>query len=158
MALLAFTAGIASGQLTIKDVEGSWSGKLKESGMDLRMVFNLTMTAADTLRATLDSPDQNATGIPLGRVTVEGDSLFVEAPLVRGRYSGKVSGDSLITGTWMQLGRKYNIDLRRGTVAPVTYNRPQEPKPPYPGFHAMLPGARGAGPGNPHQSAASAAH
>ncbi len=132
LALLAVTAAIASGQLTMKDVEGSWSGKLKESGMDLRMVFNFTMTEADTLRATLDSPDQNATGIPLGRVTVEGDSLFVEAPLVRGRYSGKVSGDSLITGTWMQLGRKYNTDLRRGTVAPVTYNRPQEPKPPYP--------------------------
>ncbi|MFZ2287531.1 MAG: alpha/beta fold hydrolase [Bacteroidales bacterium] len=132
LVLLAVTAGVASGQLTMKDVEGSWSGKLKESGVDLRMVFNFTMTEADTLRATLDSPDQNATGIPLGRVTLAGDSLFVEAPLIRGRYSGKVNGDSLVTGTWMQLGRMYNIDLRRGTVAPVTYNRPQEPKPPYP--------------------------
>ncbi len=100
--------------------------------MDLRMVFNFTLTEADTIKATLDSPDQNAMGIPLGRVTLQGDSLFVEAPMIRGRYSGKVSGDSLITGTWMQLGRNYSTDLRRGSVAPVTYNRPQEPQPPYP--------------------------
>ncbi|MFN2335415.1 MAG: alpha/beta hydrolase family protein [Bacteroidales bacterium] len=132
LALLAVTACIASGQLTLRDVEGSWSGKLTESGMDLRMVFNFTMTEADTIKATLDSPDQNAVGIPLGRVTLEGDSLFVEAPMIRGRYSGKVSSDTLITGIWMQLGRNYNIDLRRGTFAPVTYNRPQEPQPPYP--------------------------
>jgi len=132
LALLAVTACIASGQVTMKDIEGSWSGKLKESAMDLRMVFNFTLTEADTIRATLDSPDQNAMGIPLGRVTIDGDSLFVEAPMIRGRYSGRVSGDSLITGTWMQLGRNYPTDLRRGSVAPVTYNRPQEPQPPYP--------------------------
>ncbi len=132
MALLALTAGIASGQLTLRDIEGSWSGRLKESGMDLRMVFNFTMTEADTVRATLDSPDQNAMGIPLGRVAMAGDSLFVQAPMLRGSYSGKVSGDSLITGTWKQLGRNYTIALRRGTIAPVTYNRPQEPQPPYP--------------------------
>jgi uncharacterized protein len=132
LAVLAATACIASGQLTLNDIEGSWSGKLKESGMDLRMVFNFTMTEADTVKATLDSPDQNAMGIPLGKVTLEGDSLFVEAPMIRGRYSGVVKGDTLITGTWMQLGRNYSIDLRRGNVAPVTYNRPQEPQPPYP--------------------------
>lgn len=132
MVLLAVTAGIASGQLNLRDIEGSWSGSLKESGRNLRMVFNFMMTEADTVKATLDSPDQNAMGIPLGRVTLEGDSLFVEAPMIRGRYSGKVSGDSLITGTWMQLGRNYATDLRRGSVAPVTYNRPQEPQPPYP--------------------------
>ncbi len=132
MSLLAVTACIASGQVTMKDIEGSWSGKLKESGMDLRLVFNFTLTEADTIKATLDSPDQNAMGIPLGRVILQDDSLFVEAPMIRGRYSGKVSGDSLITGTWMQLGRNYSTDLRRGSVAPVTYNRPQEPQPPYP--------------------------
>jgi len=132
LVILAVTAGFASGQLSLRDIEGSWSGTLKESGMNLRMVFNFKMTEADTVKATLDSPDQNAMGIPLGRVTLEGDSLLVEAPMIRGRYSGKVSGDSLITGTWMQLGRNYATDLRRGTAAPVTYNRPQEPKPPYP--------------------------
>ena len=58
------------------------------------------------VKATLDSPDQNAMGIPLGRVTLTDDSLFVEAPMIRGRYAGKVSGDSLITGTWTQLGKK----------------------------------------------------
>ncbi|MRR19016.1 alpha/beta fold hydrolase [bacterium] len=130
--LFALIPGMATGQSSLKDIEGSWTGKLKESGIELRMVFNFVMTDADTIKATLDSPDQNATGIPLGRVTMTGDSLFVEAPMIRGRYLGKVSGDSLITGTWIQLGKNYTIGLRRGIAAPATYNRPQEPKPPYP--------------------------
>ena len=132
LVLLVLSVGMATGQISLRDIEGSWSGKLREAGMDLRMVFNFAMTEADTIKATLDSPDQNATGIPMGRVTLADDSLFVEAPMIRGRYAGKVSGDSLITGTWTQLGKNYTIDLRRGTIAPATYNRPQEPRPPYP--------------------------
>lgn len=132
LVLLLASVFVVSGQLRLSDIEGTWNGTLRESGMNLRMVFNFKMTEADTIKATLDSPDQNAMGIPLGRVTIEGDSLFVEAPMIRGQYSGLVSGDSLITGTWMQLGKNYTINLRRGTVAPVTFNRPQEPKPPYP--------------------------
>jgi len=130
--LMVLSVGLAIGQFSLSDIEGSWSGRLKESGMDLRMVFNFTMTEADTIKATLDSPDQNATGIPLGRVTLAGDSLFVEAPIIKGRYAGRITADTLITGTWMQLGRMYTIDLKRGTLAPTTYNRPQEPKAPYP--------------------------
>ncbi|MDZ7634503.1 MAG: alpha/beta fold hydrolase [Bacteroidales bacterium] len=132
LVLMALSVEMVTGQLSLRDIEGSWSGKLIESGMELRMVFNFVMTDADTIRATLDSPDQNATGIPMGRVTLAEDSLFVEAPMIRGRYAGKVSGDSLITGRWVQLGKNYTIDLRRGTVAPATFNRPQEPIPPYP--------------------------
>jgi hypothetical protein len=130
--LFVLLVGMATGQYSLRDIEGSWSGRLKESGMDLRMVFNFTLTEADTIKATLDSPDQNATGIPLGRVTIAGDSIFVEAPMIKGRYAGRITSDTLITGTWMQLGRMYTTDLKRGTLAPTTYNRPQEPKAPYP--------------------------
>ncbi len=132
MVLLVLSVGMATGQYSLSDIEGSWSGRLKESGMDLRMVFNFTMTEADTVKATLDSPDQNATGIPLGRVTLTGDSIFVEGPMIKGRYAGRIITDTLITGTWMQLGKMYTIELKRGTLAPTVYNRPQEPKPPYP--------------------------
>ncbi len=132
MGLWILSVGLATGQYSLSDIEGSWSGRLKESGMDLRMVFNFTVTEADTIRATLDSPDQNATGIPLGRVNLKGDSIFVEAPVIKGRYAGRITADTLITGSWMQLGKHYTIDLKRGTLAPTNYNRPQEPKPPYP--------------------------
>jgi hypothetical protein len=130
-ALLVLLTCNAMGQKSISDIEGSWSGKLKEAGMELRLVFNFAMTQADTVKATLDSPDQAAMGIPLGRVTFENDTLKVNAPMLRGYYSGVFVGDSTLKGTWTQLGKKYDLDLKK-EATPVTYNRPQEPKPPYP--------------------------
>jgi len=51
--------------------------------------------------------------------------------MIKGQYSGIFSDDSTLTGTWIQLGRKYPLDLKKN-AAPVTYNRPQEPVKPYP--------------------------
>ncbi len=130
-ALLVLLTCNAMGQKSISEIEGSWSGKLKEGGMELRLVFNFAMTQADTVKATLDSPDQAAMGIPLGRVTFDNDTLKVNAPMLRGYYSGVFVGDSTLKGTWTQLGKEYDLELRKGAAA-VTYNRPQEPMPPYP--------------------------
>ena len=38
--------GTVAAQKTLKDIEGSWTGKLNAAGMELRMVFNFTLTAA----------------------------------------------------------------------------------------------------------------
>jgi dienelactone hydrolase len=129
-ALFLITAGASVAQRSQKDIEGSWSGKLRESGVDLRLVFNFVMEA-DTVKATLDSPDQGAMGIPLGRVTFENDTLVVNAPMLKGQYRGVFNGDSILSGTWSQLGKEYALNLKKDGE-PVTYNRPQEPKPPYP--------------------------
>lgn len=112
-------------------LEGSWAGKIEFSGTAFRMIFNLTMTDADTLKATADSPDQGAKDIPMGRVTLSGDTLTIAAPILQGKYRGVITSDSTITGTWTQAGRSFPVDLKRG-APPVVYNRPQEPKPPYP--------------------------
>ena len=121
----------ATAQKSYKDIEGAWSGSISEGGIALRLVFNFTLTETDTVRATLDSPDQGATGIPLGRVNLTDDTLIVNAPMLQGRYKGAIASDTTITGVWTQLGKKYPLELTRG-AKPVTYNRPQEPVPPYP--------------------------
>ncbi len=95
------------------------------------MVFKFTMTEADTVKATLDVPAQGAVNLPLGRVTYKDDTLTVDAPMIKGQYHGIFSGNSTLTGTWTQLGRKYPLDLKKN-AAPVTFNRPQEPVKPYP--------------------------
>ena len=128
---LLITAGTAMSQRSLKDIEGSWTGTLKEGGAELSMVFKFTMTEADTVKATLDVPAQGAVNLPLGRVTYKDDTLTVDAPMIKGQYCGIFSGDSTLTGTWTQLGRKYPLDLKKN-AAPVTYNRPQEPVKPYP--------------------------
>lgn len=124
-------ASPATGQKSVRDIEGSWSGKLKESSMEIRLIFHFTMTEADTIKATLDSPDQSAKGIPLGRVMFEDDTLRVAAPMLQGEYLGVFAGDSSLAGRWTQLGKQYKLDLVKG-AGQITYNRPQEPKPPYP--------------------------
>lgn len=120
-----------SGQHKQDDLVGSWAGVLKTVAGELNLVLNFKMTEADTLSATLDSPDQSAMGIPCGRVTLEGDSLTVDMPVVKGSYRGGFSNDTVISGTWTQLGGKYELTVRRG-AKPVAHNRPQEPVPPYP--------------------------
>jgi pimeloyl-ACP methyl ester carboxylesterase len=121
----------AQAQRQLSQLEGSWAGKIDISGTAFRMIFNLTMTEADTIKATVDSPDQGAMDIPLGRVTLTGDTISIEGPILKGQYHGVITSDSTITGTWTQLGSQFPVDLKRGGP-PVVYNRPQEPKPPYP--------------------------
>lgn len=128
---LFITAGTAMSQRSLKDIEGPWTGTLKEGGAELSMVFRFTMTEADTIKTTLDVPAQGALNLPLGKVTFADDTLTVDAPMIKGQYRGIFSGDSTLTGTWMQLGKKYPLDLKKN-APPVTFNRPQEPVKPYP--------------------------
>jgi len=120
-----------AGQPVPGEIEGSWSGVLKTVAGDLNLVLHFKLTEADTISATLDSPDQAAMGIPCGRVILAGDSISVDIPMIRGSYCGGISGDSLITGKWTQLGRSYDLNMKKG-ARPVAHDRPQEPKPPYP--------------------------
>ncbi len=128
---LFITAGTAMSQRSLKDIEGPWTGTLTEGGAELSMVFRFTITGADTVKATLDVPAQGAVNLPLGRVTFADDTLTVDAPVIKGQYRGIFSGDSTLKGTWMQLGKKYPLDLKKN-AAPVIFNRPQEPVKPYP--------------------------
>ncbi len=90
---------------------GSWSGPLRAGGMELRIVFHLE-EAADGLTATMDSPDQGATGIPASDVTVTGDSLTLAVDRIGGTYRGVLSpaGDTL-DGTWTQSGQSVPLTL-----------------------------------------------
>jgi len=99
--------------------------------VDLRLVFHISVNEDLVLMATLDSPDQGATGIPLGAVHLTEDSLRIEAPVVNGYYVGRFASDTAINGDWHQAGRTFTLDLEKASEAFVL-NRPQEPRPPYP--------------------------
>ena len=130
--VFVFAATAAVSQKALKDIEGTWVGTLHIPAGDLRLVFHFGMTAADTIRGTLDSPDQGAMDIPLGRVTFDGDTLVARAPMIRGEYRGLPLGDTLMKGRLIQMGAVMGLDLRREAAPVVTHNRPQTPEPPYP--------------------------
>jgi pimeloyl-ACP methyl ester carboxylesterase len=113
-------------------IEGIWEGKLKVPGIELRIVFKISKNSDGTLTATLDSPDQGATDIPVEEVIFIDNTLRLEVKSAGGVFEGKVSEDFLIIeGEWKQSGQTLPLTLKRVDKA-VEIIRPQEPKKPYP--------------------------
>ncbi len=128
---LLLKPSVADCQADKKMLAGSWLGNIETGAINLRLVFNLILNDEDSLTATLDSPDQGAKNIPMGKVSVTNDSLKIEAPLLKGLYSGIIVNDTLINGTWEQSSMSFNVNLKK-LLSKFVLNRPQEPLPPYP--------------------------
>lgn len=114
--------------------EGIWLGTLSVPGAKLRVVFNIVKQPDGTLKATMDSLDQGAKGIPVDEVKVEGNRLQLAVNRVQGSYDGTydpTTGE--IAGQWTQ-SVSFPLKLKRVDKAPeaTTVNHPQNPKPPYP--------------------------
>ena len=113
-------------------IEGIWEGKLKVPGIELRIVFKISKNPDGTLTATLDSPDQGATDIPVEEDIFKDNTLRLEVKSAGGVFEGKVSEDFLvIEGEWKQSGQTLPLTLKRVDKA-VEILRPQVPKKPYP--------------------------
>jgi hypothetical protein len=92
----------AAGQ-TSDPLIGTWEGKLDAGGTSLRVVFHVTATADGKLAATMDSPDQGATGIPVSEVEHDGTKVHIGVAVVHGAFDGTMSEDAKsIAGTWAQ--------------------------------------------------------
>jgi len=115
------------------DIEGAWMGKLDTGALKLRVVFHFT-NAAGGLTATMDSPDQNAKGMPVTSVTLDGSSIVVEMKQIAGKFEGKISSDlNSIDGTWTQGQTNFALTISRmKDAADLERRRPQNPVPPYP--------------------------
>ena len=113
LSLLIIGPTSLSAQISKKIVPGSWLGTLSVNGTDLRVVFNLKLAGKDSLSCTLDSPDQGAKDIPCGEVILDKQKLVVKSPSINGEYTGTVTGDSTITGTWTQNGSTLPLDLKK---------------------------------------------
>ncbi len=111
--MILFAACLATGQ----DVTGDWQGTL-HAGADLRLVLHITKGDSGALKATLDSVDQGANGIPVSSVSFKDSKLSLGVEAVHGSYEGKVSSDGqTISGTWTQ-GQPPPLDFKR-SAAPV---------------------------------------
>ena len=60
--LVFFTPSLSG--FSQSEVVGDWKGTLAVSGIELSLIFHITDD--DGLKATMDSPDQGAFGIPCG--------------------------------------------------------------------------------------------
>ena len=117
----------------IENVKGSWVGKLKVQGIELKLVINISANEKDSIIATFNSPDQGALGIPTSKVILTDDSLIVKVKSIGGVYIGQFNaGFSELKGTWKQSGVSFPLDLIHQDKPIEAKRRPQEPQPPFP--------------------------
>ncbi len=108
---------------------GKWRGELKMGAMSLPLVFNFQEERSGETIATMDSPHQNAYGIPLEIAYLSLDSLYLECKKIGASFSGKINGTQ-INGIFSQSGFRFPLTL--SPEKPISSRRPQTPKPPFP--------------------------
>lgn len=96
-------------------VLGDWNGVLDVGGgTSLHLVVHITQARDGSLTGTMDSPDQQATGIKISTITYKDGALHFECSDIGGSYDGKMSSDSSkLTGTWSQNGNSLALNLAR---------------------------------------------
>lgn len=98
----------ATAQVTI----GSFSGAIEPApGTKLRLALHLSKALeGDLLVGTMDSLDQGARGMGIGRITATGDTLRYAAPAIGASYEGKWDAASKSwVGTWTQGGQAFPL-------------------------------------------------
>jgi predicted acyl esterase len=96
-----------------QDVTGDWFGTLDVGPMELRIVLHVQQ-GEEGYTATLDSPDQGATGIPLSELLYEDGRLVFRFAPARVEYEGRVDPAFMtIAGTFSQAGESYALEFGR---------------------------------------------
>lgn len=116
-----------------RELVGYWSGGLEQSGVVvLRLGVEIGDAPCGQVVASLDSPDQGATDIPIAGMRLAGDSIHFEVPRVGGAFSGKLgAARTKLEGTWTQGPSSLPMSLSRSDSA-LAWRRPQQPTPPFP--------------------------
>jgi uncharacterized protein len=111
--LAALTAVMTLGAQA-QDVIGDWQGALKIGETQLHMVVHIAKADNGGLKATMDSPDQGAKGIPISSISLKDSKLAFTSDAVRGAYEGTVDAAGVaIQGTWTQGGGSLPLSLTR---------------------------------------------
>jgi len=116
--LFIAAAGAAWGQ----DIVGDWQGVLPAGDGALRIVLHVTKADDGSLKAKLDSPDQNIVGMPVDSINLSGNKLKFNVAVVKGSYEGTVKNASSIIGSWSQ-PNKLELDFKK-TTTPIKLEHP----------------------------------
>src|SRR5215475_4998813 len=109
-------------------VEGDWQGTIKANDLELRVRLHVTKDQKGTLKATFDSIDQGAIGLPISAISLKDSTLNFEIEMAGASYEGKINADhTRISGAWTQGGVSVPLEFTRITVSQETKNRTPRP-------------------------------
>lgn len=100
--------------VSAQEITGTWQGALKIQGQELRINFNISATD-DGLTSTLDSPDQDAYGIPVDSTGFKNPELTIKMGQLQLEYLGKLVDDTIIEGTLTQFGQSFDLNMKKKT-------------------------------------------
>ncbi|MEM7248722.1 MAG: serine hydrolase domain-containing protein [Acidobacteriota bacterium] len=107
------TAAAAVPAATRELLTGTWSGSLEIPGRSMRLIFHVT-AEGDALAATMDSPDEGQSGLPVSRVEVDDRTVRFVLSYANAVWEG-VLGDvaGRMDGTWSQGGGSLPLVLEQ---------------------------------------------
>jgi pimeloyl-ACP methyl ester carboxylesterase len=114
------------------ELAGIWAGELNLGVAKLRLVVEFKKQDEGGYTGTMDSPDQNAFGMPIDEVLRDKQSIKFTMKKIGGSYAGELAAEGKeIKGSWKQGLLSLPLVLKPGEKAkpPV---RTQEPKAPFP--------------------------
>jgi len=122
-------------QLQAQVVTGTWEGNIIVQGKSIPIVFHIARDSTNQLKASFDSPSQNAFNLPCSDAILKEDSVVLLMAILHGKYAGLLSADQKqITGLWSQGPGSFPIAVTKTseTATVKEQKRPQTPKPPFP--------------------------
>ena len=132
--VLSLSTFISKAQ-TSDTITGDWHGQLEIQGMKLRISFHVKKEGGK-YSATMDSPDQGATGIPTTATSFDGKTLKISMKNIGAEFQGKLlnkTKNKTLEGIFQQAGMKLPLKLsQEKIVVEKQKSRPQDPAKPYP--------------------------
>ena len=91
-----------------------WAGTLDVGTAKLRLLLKLRRSG-DGWLGDLDSPDQNATNLPIASIIRDDAGLRFDMPAIGAAFAGMfANGDKELAGAWQQRGRTWPLVFIRG--------------------------------------------
>ena len=101
------------------DASGDWIGQFR-GPPNLQVAFHIRRDSNGAYAGVIDVPQQSTYDLPLGKITVDGDTLTVFDPHIRGTYTARWdAADAQWVGDWRQIDLDIPLTLRRGRFPPA---------------------------------------
>ena len=98
------------------ELEGNWEGAVETPNGNLRLAIHFKNQPDKTVKATMDSLDQNSMDLPLTDIVQSGASVEFQLRLVNGSYKGTMNKENTqIAGDWSQGGASLPLVLKKST-------------------------------------------
>ena len=105
-------------------MDGDWVGRLAENFGNLKIIIHIKTTPTG-IEGTTDSPDQDAYGLPISTITVNGDDLTYRINSIDVTFTGKMNAEKKeISGSFFQRGMVSKITFQ--TLASAMAKIPSE--------------------------------